>query len=61
MASPTPYVCTERIFDSRPFMHIFEKTLIEDGSSHIYASFVTFCVLIGQLFEAQCSESLKNV
>ena len=33
--------------------NIFEKTLIEVGSSHLYASFGTFCVQIGQLFEAQ--------
>ena len=32
---------------------IFEKTLIEVGSSHLYASFGIFCVQIGQLFEAQ--------
>ena len=31
----------------------FWKTLIEVGSSHIYASFGTFWVKIGQLFEAQ--------
>ena len=31
----------------------FWKTLIEDGSSHLYASFGTFCVQIGQLFKAQ--------
>ena len=31
---------------------IFEKTLIEVGSSHLYASSGTFCVQIGQLFEA---------
>ena len=31
----------------------FEKTLNELGSSHLYASFSTFCVQIGQLFEAQ--------
>ena len=30
----------------------FWKTLIEVGSSHLYASFGTFCVQIGQLFEA---------
>ena len=47
----TPYVCTERIFDSRPFM--CNKTPIEDGSSHLYASFGTFCAQIGQLFETQ--------
>ena len=33
--------------------NIFEKTLIEVGSSHLYPSFGTFCVQIGQLFEAQ--------
>ena len=32
---------------------IFEKTLIEVGSPHLYASFGTFCVQIGQLFAAQ--------
>ena len=49
----TPYVCTERIFDSRPFMYnkMFLKEVV--GSSHLYASFGTFCVQIGQLFEAQ--------
>ena len=35
--------------------NIFEKTLIEVGSPHIYASFGTFHVQIGQLFEAQSS------
>ena len=29
------------------------ETLKKIGSSHIYASFGTFCVQIGQLFEAQ--------
>ena len=33
--------------------NIFEKTLIEVGSPHLYASFGTFCVQIGQLFAAQ--------
>ena len=28
----------------------FEKNHIEVGSSHLYASFGTFCVQIGQLF-----------
>ena len=32
---------------------IFEKTLTEVGSLHLYASFGTFYVQIGQLFEAQ--------
>ena len=53
----TPYVCTERVFDRRLYMYvqqnIFEKTLKEYGSSHLYASFGTFCVQIGQLFESQ--------
>ena len=53
---PTPYIikyiCTVRIFDSRPFIYnkiFLKKTLIEVISSHIYASFCTFCVQIGQL------------
>ena len=46
------YVCTEQIFDSSPFM-FFEKTCIEVVSSHLYASFGTFYVQIGQSFEAQ--------
>ena len=33
--------------------NIFEKNLIEVSSYHIYASFGTFYVYIGQLFEAQ--------
>ena len=33
--------------------NIFEKTLIKAGSSHLYASFGTFWVQIGQLVEAQ--------
>ena len=32
---------------------IFEQTLVEVGSVHLYAFFGTFCVQIGQLFEAQ--------
>ena len=54
----TPYVCTERIFDSQPFMHkknILEKNVLEVGSPNIYASFGTFCVKIGQLITAQCA------
>ena len=34
--------------------NIFVKTHIEVQSPHLYASFVTFCAQIGQLFEAQC-------
>ena len=44
---------------------IFEKTLIEleAGTSHIYASFGTFCVHIDQLLEAQLvfEKCLKTV
>ena len=32
---------------------IFEKTLLKDCRSHVYASFDTFCVQIGQLFDTQ--------
>ena len=43
---------------------IFEKTLIEVCSPHLYASFGTFCVQIGQLFVAQWvfkhSEEFRN-
>ena len=44
----------------------FEKTLIEVGSSHIYASLGTFWVQIGQLFEAQwvfekCMKTVKSL
>ena len=46
--------------------NIFSKTLIEVGTSHIYASFGTFCVQIGQLFEAQwvfakCMKTVKSL
>ena len=42
---------------------IFEKTLIQVGSSYLYASFGTFYVQIGQLFEAQWvfDKSMKTV
>ena len=33
--------------------NIFEKTFTEIGSSHLYASFGTFCVQIGNFLEAQ--------
>jgi len=33
--------------------NIFEKTLKEVDTSHLYASCGTFCAQIGQLFEAQ--------
>ena len=38
--------------------YIWKKTLTENGSSHSYASFGTFCVQIGQLFEAQADFKL---
>ena len=38
--------------------NIFEKSLIEVGSSHLYTFFGTFCVHIGQLFETQCDFKL---
>ena len=44
--------------------NIFEKTLMEAGSSHFYASFGTFCVQIGQFFVPQWvfkhSEEFRN-
>ena len=59
----------EAFIKQNPTVHalqnIFEKTLIEVGSSHIYVSFGTFCVKIGQLFEAQtvfekCMKTVKS-
>ena len=46
--------------------NIFEQSLIEVGSLHIYACFGTFCVQIGQLFEAQgvferCWKKVKSL
>ena len=46
--------------------NIFEKTFIEVGSSHLYASFGTFFVQIGQLFKVQrvlekCLKSVKSL
>ena len=49
----TPYVCTERIFDSRPFLYRNKYIETEIDSSHLYSSFGTFCVQIGSLFESQ--------
>ena len=49
-------VCTERFFDSQPFIYskvFLKKTLIEVCSPYLWASFGTFCVQIGQSFEAQ--------
>ena len=46
--------------------NIFEKTLIKIGSSHLYASFGTFCVQIGQFLESQwvfgkCLKTVKSL
>ena len=38
---------------NRGKQNIFELTLIKDVSLSLYASFGTFCVQIGQLFESQ--------
>ena len=48
-------ICTKPIFDSRPLINnkIFLKKLIKVGSSHLYASFGTYCVKIGKLFNSQ--------
>ena len=48
----TPYVCTETIF-WQPTVHAPQNIFSKVCTSHIYASFGTFCVQIGQLFEAQ--------
>ena len=65
----TPYVCTYWTISWQPTVYvqqnIFEKTNIEVGSSHLYSSFVTFCVQIGQLFEAKwvfkkCIKTVKS-
>ena len=40
---------------------VFEKNLIEVGSSHLYASFGTFQVQIDQLVEAQLDFKLSEV
>ena len=64
----TPYVCTERIYDSQPVIYtqtVFLTTLLEVGNSHRYTSFCTLWVQIGQLFEAQgvfkkCLKTVKS-
>ena len=38
----------------------FENTLFKVGSQHLYASFATFRVQIGQLFEAQWNFKLSE-
>ena len=65
-STETRNVCTEWLFDSRPFMHnkTFLKKHIEVCSPHLYASFGAFWVQIGQLFAAQWvlkfSEEFRN-
>ena len=59
------YVCSEGVFDSPPFMcivqlNIFQKTVIKVRSSHIYTSFDTFYVQIGQLIDTQCTFKLSK-
>ena len=58
------YVLNEFLSGGRSTVHveqnIFEKVLIEVGSSHIYASFGTFCFQIGQLFEAEWDFKLSE-
>ena len=39
---------------------IFQKTLIGVDSSHLYGSFGTFCIQIGQLFESQWEFKLSE-
>ena len=39
--------------------NISGKSLIEVGNTHLYASFGTFCVQIGQLFESQWDFKLR--
>ena len=46
--------------------NIFDKNILEVGTSNLYASFGTFCVQIGQFFEAQwvfekCLKTVKSV
>ena len=40
---PTPYVCTERIFDSRPFIHkkMFLKKVLKNLIAHIFTLLLT--------------------
>ena len=48
------YVLNE--FLSRPFIYnkiFLKKAILEVGSSHLYASFGTFCIQIGQLLKTQ--------
>ena len=52
----TQYVCTERIFDNQEFVcnkNVLKNLFVIIYCSHIYASFGTFCVQIGQLFTTQ--------
>ena len=61
----TPYVYTYILNEFLTADHscttnIFEKSLIEVGSSHLYASFGTFWVQLGQLVEAQWDFKLSE-
>ena len=55
------YVMNEFLTAVRSFTtKYFWKSLIEVGSSHLYASFGTFCVQIGQLVEVQWDFKLSE-
>ena len=57
----TPYVLNEFLTADRSFStKYFWKISYRIGSSHLYASFGTFCVKIGQLFEAQWDLKLSK-
>ena len=47
------YVMNEFVTVMYIQQNVFEKTLIEVCILHLYASFGSFCVQIGQLFETQ--------
>ena len=51
----TTRICAEWIFDSPQFVYLnfFFQILTEFGSSHLHASFATFCGQIGSSFESQ--------
>ena len=56
------HVLNELLTADRVKQNIFEKTLIEAYIPSLYASFGTFCVEIGQLFEVclKIDESLSS-
>ena len=50
------YICSERVFDSQPFMYnkiFLQKTFKGACSPLLYTSFGTFCTQNVQSFEAQ--------